>query len=246
MADGDMAVVDLAGEPVTVLWRHSARARRLQIRVRPECLVVVMPARGSVAEAERFLHSHARWALRHMQRLRSARERIPRVHDGALLPFRGGQLRLSIRRTTDSIDSVLLQGDRLTVACRAPDERQAILAPLERWYWHQAKVQVEGLLSHWVPCLQVRPTAVCLRNLSSRWGSCSPRGSVSLNWRLILAPDEVFGYVVVHELCHLRRLGHGAAFWALLREAMPEADDARRWLRENQEWMMGFLREELP
>ncbi len=242
--DGDMSVVEFAGEPVTVLWRRSARARRLQMRAHPEGVIMVMPVHGEMAEAERFLRQHLRWAVRHMHALRLARGRVPPAHDGALLPFRGGQVRLSIRPAPGNVDSVLLHGDRLVVLCRTPEARHAVLRCLNEWYLDQAAAVANALLAKWMERIGVQPSTVRLRDLSSRWGSCSSRGAVSLNWRLILAPDEVFEYVVVHELCHRRRLGHGAAFWGLLREMLPEAEASRGWLRENQAWMMGFLRED--
>jgi hypothetical protein len=65
------------------------------------------------------------------------------------------------------------------------------------------------------------------------WGSCTAKGVVNLNWRLILAPPAVFEYVVVHELCHLRQAHHQAAFWRLVGQILPAYEAQRRWLRTN-------------
>jgi predicted metal-dependent hydrolase len=72
------------------------------------------------------------------------------------------------------------------------------------------------------------------------WGSCSPAGTLSFNWRLVLAPVEVLDYVVVHELCHLRVLNHSRRFWALVEERRPHWQEQRDWLREHGAELLAF------
>ena len=72
------------------------------------------------------------------------------------------------------------------------------------------------------------------------WGSCSTRGTLSFNWRLVLAPFQVLDYVVVHELCHLRVPNHSGPFWALLEGHRPQWRDQRAWLREHGSELLAF------
>ncbi len=74
---------------------------------------------------------------------------------------------------------------------------------------------------------------ISVRNQRWRWGSCSPKGHICLNWRLVGMPAWVRDYVLIHELMHLRRLDHSKKFWALVAAACPGHQDARRWLREH-------------
>jgi predicted metal-dependent hydrolase len=79
----------------------------------------------------------------------------------------------------------------------------------------------------------LRVARVTIRNQHTRWGSCSRSGSVSLNWRLVLMPDPVRDYVLIHELMHLRHANHSRRFWRAVEEACPWYREARRWLRKH-------------
>jgi len=74
-------------------------------------------------------------------------------------------------------------------------------------------------------------TKVSVRNQKRRWGSCSPNGHICLNWRLVLMPDAVRDYVLIHELMHLRRMDHSRAFWKLVKNACPDYQEHRAFLR---------------
>ena len=74
---------------------------------------------------------------------------------------------------------------------------------------------------------------IAIREQKTRWGSCSSKGNLNFNWRLILAPEEVLDYVVVHELAHRREMNHSKAFYAIVESVLPDYRQARRWLRDH-------------
>ena len=74
---------------------------------------------------------------------------------------------------------------------------------------------------------------IAIREQNTRWGSCSSKGNLNFNWRLILAPEEVLDYVVVHELAHRREMNHSRAFYAVVESVLPDYRRARKWLKEN-------------
>lgn len=74
---------------------------------------------------------------------------------------------------------------------------------------------------------------ITIRDQKTRWGSCSARGTLSFNWRLMLAPPAVLDYVVVHELCHLTHMDHSAAFWQAVETVCPDYRSTRQWLKEH-------------
>lgn len=100
--------------------------------------------------------------------------------------------------------------------------------------WRQrASHELPRLLLERARALGLTVAGVSIRNQRTRWGSCSREGRITLNWRLLLMPEPVRDYVIVHELMHLRRLDHSRAFWALVAEVCPGYRDAVRWLRMN-------------
>ena len=74
---------------------------------------------------------------------------------------------------------------------------------------------------------------IAIREQKTRWGSCSSKGNLNFNWWLILAPEEVLDYVVVHELAHRREMNHSKAFYAVVESVLPDYRQARRWLRDH-------------
>jgi predicted metal-dependent hydrolase len=88
--------------------------------------------------------------------------------------------------------------------------------------------------------LGVSVERVQVRDQRTRWGSCSPRGTLSFNWRLVLAPPEVLDYVVVNELCHLRVPDHSRRFWQLVESRRPGWRAQRGWLREHGPELLAF------
>jgi predicted metal-dependent hydrolase len=90
------------------------------------------------------------------------------------------------------------------------------------------------------PELGVEVQRVQIRDQRSRWGSCSTRGTLSFNWRLVLAPFDVLDYVVVHELCHLREPNHSRRFWKLVESRRPAWRMQRDWLHEHGPELLAF------
>jgi predicted metal-dependent hydrolase len=103
-----------------------------------------------------------------------------------------------------------------------------------------ARELVSALAEEEAAWLGVSYDRIQVRGQRTLWGSCSSRGTLSFNWRLVLAPYEVLDYVVVHELCHLRVPNHSGRFWALVEERRPRWREHRDWLGEHGPELLAF------
>jgi predicted metal-dependent hydrolase len=103
-----------------------------------------------------------------------------------------------------------------------------------------ARTVVSGLAQEEAERIGVAYRRIRIGGHRTRWGSCSSRGTLSFNWRLVLAPPEVLDYVVVHELCHLHIPNHSRQFWALVEQHRPRWREQRDWLREHGPELLAF------
>lgn len=133
------------------------------------------------------------------------------VDDDASAPLRLHQGRFKLRRS------------------EAPRAREHFV----RWYKAQAQPRLAAEVSSLKRRLEVEPIDVTVRDLSYRWGSCSPRGALLFHWRIAMLPARIVRYVVLHELAHLREPHHGKAFWSLLERTLPDYEAHREWLASN-------------
>ncbi|MBD5489105.1 MAG: M48 family metallopeptidase [Lachnospiraceae bacterium] len=104
---------------------------------------------------------------------------------------------------------------------------------LEKRYITAAKEYFPKRVAHFQQFTGGSYNRITIRDQKTRWGSCSARGTLSFNWRLMLAPPAILDYVVVHELCHLTHMNHSAAFWQKVESVYPDYRTARKWLKDH-------------
>ena len=105
----------------------------------------------------------------------------------------------------------------------------------------RAKVRIPERVEYFAKLLGVTYGVVTIRYQHTRWGSCSKIGNLNFNGLLMLMPDEVVDYVVVHELCHRKQMNHSPTFWVEVRQTLPNCQQCKRWLKENGQALIGRL-----
>lgn len=205
--------------------RRSDRARRVRVRVDPARGVeVVLPRRTPEREAAAAVRELRPWIERRIADLERTRAAV--AARGATVPYLGRTLTLVGEPGRTRVHR---RGDALLVPGGAADHRPA----LERWFRRRAHAEIAPRLDAATAAAGTAYAGLAIRGQRTRWASCSARGAMSFNWRLLLAPEPVLDYVVWHEVCHLEVLDHSPRFWALLAERCPDYRDHAGWLRRH-------------
>jgi len=114
------------------------------------------------------------------------------------------------------------------------EERQAFVRKsLIEWYHAHAEKRLAEKTRRYAEILRVKPNTASVTEFKSRWGSCSPKGDIGYNWKIIIAPHNIIDYVVVHELCHLIEHNHSPAYWKCVERIMPYYRESKEWLKLN-------------
>jgi predicted metal-dependent hydrolase len=226
----------IGGKPLHYRVRRNRRARKFSVHVGPEDgVVVVIPWRASFKEVPPLLDEWQDW-------LRARVDRFDCWHGPQVRQYASGTEMLVLGRPR-RLNITALPANRMRPRFTlAEDElrlalpQQEVLDPLpalRRWLRKLGRAELTARLEYWSEATGLYPVRVKVGDTRTRWGSCSARGTVSLCYRLVMAPPEVIDAVVIHELCHLRHLNHGPRFYALLERHCPDHRQFRQWLREN-------------
>jgi predicted metal-dependent hydrolase len=214
--------------------------KQLAIHVYPDLRVVVeVPLDTPMSQIEAKLHKRAAWILRQQRELRRyAFEQPPRFYvSGESHRYLGRQFRLKVIPLASGPESVKLSQGFFFLSTRSADNREHKQSLLEDWYRSHARVVFEERLLLWLPRFErydLQQPEIVIRKMKSRWGSCTAAGVITLNLKLIQHPKRLIDYIIVHELVHLVEHNHGPAFYQLLTKVMPDWENRRTALNEEE------------
>jgi predicted metal-dependent hydrolase len=219
----------VGARPVRLWLVRNGRARRYVLRLRPDGAArVTIPRGGSAAEAKRFAERNAAWLEKQLLR-QAVQPRSPSPWPvGTEILFRGDRVRL--QPGGEGEPGVVRFGSEIV---RLPDPPADLRPMVERHLRHLAARELPPRVLELAVRHQFPVRRVTVRNQRSRWGSCSRRGTISLNWRLVQAPPFVRDYLVLHELAHLKEMNHSRRFWNEVARLCPDYRQAERWLKQH-------------
>jgi predicted metal-dependent hydrolase len=208
-------------------------------------LTVVIPQRCSLDVVQRFLQRKRRWVLDKLARFGHAQD-SPAAYTlktGDKVPYLGRAIEIVARESETMPPGVSLGREGLRV-CTKPGKARLRLA-VEAWYRNEGEKVISSKVTTHAARLGVTYNRITLRAQKTRWGSCSKLGNLNFNWRLLMAPEAVIDYVVIHELAHLKEMNHSKRFWGVVAEHCPRWREHRKWLKDHQEELVTCLTEDV-
>lgn len=202
--------------------------KKLRVTVeRDRSVVVRAPIGTTEARIRSILDQKASWIYckRNHPRKSEAPKQV-RLRPGSALLYIGRPLRLDV--SLEPFTGLRLAG-HFQISSENLQRANEIVAD---WYQSKATEIIRQRIHHFSGRIGVAPLGVSVRELRASWASCSTKGRLCFDWRLLRAPLFVIDYVVVHELAHLREQHHGKDFWRLVRSQMPTYRRAQDWLAE--------------
>lgn len=218
---------DLAIEVV-----RTNRKKTASIKIIDGSVQVIVPQKLSNTRVEELIRKRTPWIR---QKLRQQSETvIPKPKEyvsGENFTYLGRNYRLKL--LTGGLREVKLREGYLELAVSKRTTGKDIRNALVDWYEEHARERLTEKTAQYSETMGVSYNSIVVKNYKSRWGSCSSKGDISYNWRIIIAPHHIVNYVVVHELCHLKHPNHSPAYWNSVKRVIPDYKEYRQWLKKH-------------
>lgn len=211
------------GKEVRYEFKRSHR-RSVSAKIRRDGVIEVRaPLLYRESNLLAFLNQHKRWIFNHYDKLQNAEYQQKKYISGEIHYYLGDKYTLQVIESDKS--SVSIEGNSLIINSKSPENPEYLENLLNKWYRERAKVVLSELLPPIIEKFKkynVAPAKISIRDMRSRWGSCSRKGNISLNLQLVKLPENCIRQVIIHEMCHLVYFNHQAGFYSLMDEMMPD------------------------
>jgi predicted metal-dependent hydrolase len=223
--------ISLDGQSIKYNLKKSLRARHMRLEIHlASGLSVIVPRRYDLRSIEHFLQKKRKWILNKLEEYRLFQSKLTtRPHNN--VTYLGRTLKLIELRGSQECAQVGLDPDKIIVSAST---KEGINQVLKAWYFQEARELITHKVAVFSDLIGVKYNKLTVKSVRTRWGSCSRLGNLNFSWKLIMFPEMVIDYVIVHELCHLKRMDHSPTFWKLVQKYCPDCFQHRKWLKDNE------------
>lgn len=209
------------------------RTKSAAIKVENGVVIVVVPRALNEERIKKLLDDKRLWIKQKVALHPQVKTTHEKQHvSGEAFSYLGRNYRIKV--IDGELTPIKLVQGRLTMSVPKDSmQPKMIRYALTNWFRLRAELKLREKITRYSSIVGVETNGYKVKSFRSRWGSCSPRGRVDFNWKIIMAPNRVVDYVVVHELCHLKQHDHSPQFWKLVETIMPDYLESKEWLREN-------------
>ena len=223
----------------------SAHGRRVEYTliqsVRQSVLFQALPEQGirvyaprgmRLGDVDRMVRERADQLLEMQRQVDAKLDADRRAHpvtDGSPILVEGRPRALRLAKGSRITDA--LAEETYALSLPRPGDDAAVRSALRAALSRRALERIRARLAYYAPRIGVTPGRIAIRDQKTRWGSCSSKGNLNFNWKLIMAPPRCLDYVVIHELCHLAVFNHSPRFWAMVAAQMPDYEPWKKWLK---------------
>jgi len=225
---------DFEGAPITV--RRTSRKKSIALSVRDGAVVILSPKHVPDREIRELIAANNDWVRTKLKKHAETKRQTERAFvDGERFLYLGEEYPLQVVDGRKAL-AALIDGVFVVHARRSqvPERRaRSIRAAFLRWYKSEAETVLAQRVEVFGPRIGRTPDRLSFRDYKSMWGKCDAEGRITFNWKLVMAPERILDYVVVHEMAHLYHLNHSPAFWQRVEAVLPDYKQRRKWLKDH-------------
>jgi len=218
-----------------------SKRKSLSIAIQPDGnLLVKAPFFMPDDEIVKWVKTKTGWIVRQRAKILEQQQQNPpkQYVTGEKFLYLGQEYKLEVRISAGRAGMVGIVEDKIVLFAKTDDSAE-VQKILTAWYEKQAKTVIPKRVRFYAEQMGDTFGKITIKNQKKRWGSCSSARNLNFNRRLIMAPQEVMDYVIVHELCHLRQMNHSSAFWREVEMVLPDYKVHKKWL-ETYEQLLNF------
>ena len=207
--------------------RTSRRSKSISLKIINGILEISCPYNTSEIFIKNLIEKKKVWINKNIERSRKIHQKIDQISNG-FISYKGSVLKLVYKKS--NIERIVFEDNKLKIFYSVESRSKKLII---EWLKLQANNFLRERLMFLSKRISIEFNSLTIKSYTARWGSCNIRGDIFLNWKLIMLPESVIDYVLIHELAHISVPNHSKKFWELVKKKNPNYCKNQKWLKDN-------------